>query len=184
MNLKLFLLFAAALLMWILLSKVYMLLYYWAALVAIVIFLHTRSGYKKQPYKWLNLLFFLYMLFIVWERTRGHKFAETPELIINDAEHILFAVIISLLIALLLGMYPKNNYTRLVNIVITVAIFNIIGVINECFQNMLAARPLFVFIPDSKKDLLMNVIGSVVFVLLALLFWKRKTTTLTPADDN
>jgi hypothetical protein len=179
MNLKLFLAFSAALLIWILASKVYMLLYYWAALVTFVAFLNSRVKYKQQPYKWLNLLFYLYMLFIVWERTRGYKFSETTELVINDAEHILFAVTISLLVALAIILTRKRGYIPVKTIVLTVIIFNVLGVVNECFQNILGNRPVFVFIPDSQKDMLMNIGGTVVFVLLALLFWKRRMAGLS-----
>ena len=173
MNLKTFILFSAALLVWILVSKVYMLLYYLGVLLTLVSFLNTRPKYKLQPYKWINLLFYLYVLFIVWERTRHYKFSETTELLINDAEHIFFANIISLLIALILLLtLPIKGYAKL--IVITVIIFNTVGVINEYFQNLIGGRPLWELIPDSKKDLLMNVIGTVVFVLLAWLFYPLK----------
>ncbi len=48
-----------------------------------------------------------------------------------------------------------------------------VGVLNELFQNLIATRPLFILIPDSKKDLLMNIFGTVVFILLSMLV-KRK----------
>jgi hypothetical protein len=169
MNLKTFILFSALLLAWILAAKVYMLLYYLGMLLALVSFLNTRTQYKLQPYKWINLLFFLYVLFIVWERTRHYKFSDTTELVINDVEHIFFANIISLLIALILLLtLPIKGYAKL--IAITVIIFNTVGVINEYFQNLIGSRPLWDLIPDAKKDLLMNVIGTAVFVLLAWLF--------------
>ena len=173
MNLKAFLLFSAALFVWIVASRVYMLLYYWSALLVCVSFLNTRKRFKQQPYKWVNLLFFLYMLFIVWERTRHYKFGALTELIINDAEHIFFAVIISLLIALLLTLSFTNTNSYAKTIVITIVIFNIVGVLNELFQNTIAGRPVFILIPDSQKDILMNLCGSTLFAAISLLWVKN-----------
>lgn len=177
MNLKAFLLFTLLLIAWILVSKVYMLLYYSGVFAVLVSYLNTRAGYKKQPYKWINLLFFIYMLLIVWERTRHYKFSPLAELAINDAEHIFFAVIISTLIALLLLLTIAANYSHRRITAITIITFNVVGVVNECFQNILAHRPVFVFIPDSKKDLLMNILGSAVFLLLAYVHYKTKPRT-------
>ena len=173
MNLKAFLLFSATILVWILISKVYMLLYYWGALLALVSFLNSRPKYKQQPYKWVNLVFFVYMLLIVWERTRHYKFAELSELLINDAEHLFFALVISMLIVMMLVTTTKMVF-NIKTIAITVVVFNAVGVVNEVFQNLLASRPLFTFIPDSKKDLLMNVFGTIAFIALALLLQKKK----------
>ena len=174
MNLKFFLLFSAAIFIWILASKVYMLLYYWGVLLVLVSFLNSQPAFKRQPYQWINLLFFLYMLFIVWERTRHYKFAELAELLINDAEHILFANIISFLIALILVLKLPIFTSYVKRLAATVLLFNAVGFINEWFQNVLSHRPVFIFIPDSQKDLRMNVIGTGVFVFLAWLFYKQK----------
>jgi VanZ family protein len=174
MNLKAFLLFSSALLVWILFSKVYMLLYYWGVFVALVAFLNTRPKYKGQPYKWINLVFYLYMLFIVWERTRHFQYSETAELLINDAEHIFFANIISILIALIITLVTNKHQAFVKNILLSVIIFNAVGVINEYFQNLIGHRSFFYLIADSKKDMLMNLLGSVVFLLLAAFFYKTR----------
>lgn len=148
--------------------------------MAFVSFLNSRTKYKQQPYKWLNLLFFLYMLFIVWERTRQFKFSALAELLINDAEHILFAVIISILIAQLLTLF-KGNYNTARITMQTILIFNAVGVLNECSQNALGQRPVFIFIPDSQKDMLMNLCGTAVFILVAILIRGRKVKNLPAA---
>ena len=178
MNLKLFVLFSAAVLAWVLFAKVYMLLYYWGVLVAAVAFLNSRKKYLLQPYKWVNLVFFVYMLLIVWERTRHSTFAELPELLMNDAEHLFFALVISLLIAMVLATTTRlvfNNTT----IAITAVIFNAVGLVNEVFQNLLAGRPLFIFIPDSQKDLRMNVLGTAIFIVVAWLLQRKKHSPTT-----
>ncbi len=179
MKLKAFLLFSAALFAWILISKVYMLLYYWGVLLVLVSFLNSRKKYQLQPSKTVNLVFFIYMLLIVWERTRHFKFAPLPELLMNDAEHLFFALVISLLIVMLLVTTTRLQF-NVQTISTTAAVFNAVGLVNEVFQNLLAGRPMFIFIPDSQKDLLMNVVGTVVFVVVAWLLQQKKRSPAVP----
>lgn len=146
----------------------------------IAIFLNSNAAYKAQHYRLTNAFMFLYVLFITWERTRHYKFSATAELVVNDAEHILFALLICFIFNFLLSLKKAQALSFTQKLLITIVSFNLVGVLNEGFQNLLGHRPLFVMIDDSKKDILMNVIGSVVFVLLLLVMHTGKKA-ITPS---
>ncbi len=158
-----------ALLSCILASHVYMLLYYWAALLAVALLLHLKPAYKKQSGKLTDFFMLLFVAFIVWERTRHYTFNSTIELVINDAEHILFALLICSIISFLLG--PRNVQVAyaLQKLFVTIFMFNTIGLMNEFFQNTISGRPVYLLIPDSQKDILMNLCGSTLFVAICIL---------------
>jgi len=63
--------------------------------------------------------------------------------------------------------HPLSRWNRAL---IAVIVFNIIGLLNELFQNRLANRSLFTFVRDSIKDLKMNLLGAAFF--LAGLLWR------------
>lgn len=151
-----------------------MLLYYWVVLLLIAVFMYTRPQFKNRHNSFLKIFMLLYVAFITWERTRHYKFAPTPELIINDAEHILFAWLICLIIFNLLALKRSPALTFAKKLIITVIAFNVVGVLNEFFQNTIGHRPLFVMIPDSVKDIIMNVYGAVLFAGVCLLYRYHK----------
>lgn len=98
MNSRYFYPFYSLLLACIIALHNYMLLYYWGALLLLAIFLNSRTQYNTGNGRLTNFCMFAFTAFIVWERTRHYKFSETPEVLINDAEHILFALLICLII--------------------------------------------------------------------------------------
>ena len=168
MKIKAFLLLAAVILLVIIISGKTALYYYWGALVITVSYLNSRPAYLNGRYKLYNFLFLLYLLFVVWERTRWYQFPAAIELIINNLEHILFGIIICFIASLVLKLPPFNIRSFFVRLLLSILIFNSIGFINEYFQNWLYSRPVFTLIPDSVKDLRMNVWGTAVFVLVSM----------------
>jgi hypothetical protein len=169
MKLKTFLLLAAGLLVYIIVSGKTALYYYWTALVLTVSYLNSHKAFLQQRFKLYNTLFFLYLLFVVWERTRQYQFSPPVELAINNLEHILFGIMICFITSLVLRLPPFTIHSFFRRLVLSVLIFNSIGFINEWFQNWLYGRPVFTLIPDSLKDLRMNVWGTVIFVLMSII---------------
>jgi hypothetical protein len=140
--------------------------------------LNAQPLYKTHPYKWFNLIFWTYELVLV-ERLRHFKMNPTAEWWLNNLEHIFFALVIGFLLYVLLAIFwLKKEEQRLQRIIVVSIAFNIIGVINEWNQNLMANRPIFVFIEDSKKDLCMNLIGTSVLFLTVLcrIAWLKKNT--------
>lgn len=158
---------------WIIIDNYPPLIYYWSALMLLVSFLHTRDGYK--PYRNVSNLFFLvYIYFITWVRTRPYKFSAETAFWINNAEHMIFALVVCLVVSLYLTVVfsVRASFGRM--LLYTVIAFNLIGVFNEYFQNMINHRALAILTPDSKKDLLMNVAGTFIFAVLASLYHFNK----------
>ena len=181
MKIKTFLLFAGIILLFIILSGKTILYYYWVALVITVSYLNSHSTYLQKHYKLFNTLFLLYLLFVVWERTRHYQFSPWIELQINNSEHIFFGLMICFIASLVLQLPPFTIRSFFVRLLLSVLLFNGIGFINEWFQNRIYNRPMFILIPDSVKDLRMNLWGTLVFVLVSLTaYWfddKRKIMT-------
>ena len=170
MNTKLFFALYSLLPVWILFSQVYMLLYYWIVLLLVAIYMYTRPPLKSARNNFLNIFMLLYVALITWERTRHYKFSPIPEIIINNSEHILFAFLICLIIFSLLIVKQSLKLTIVKTLIITVVCFNVIGLLNEFFQNIIGRRPVLILIPDSTKDIIMNVYGAVLFAGGTLLF--------------
>jgi hypothetical protein len=168
MNLKIFWLCAAIILAVIFINHKTALYYYWGALVLTVTYLNSRKQYLLEPYKWFNALFLVYLIFVVWERTRHYQFSPIVELWLNNLEHILFGVMICFISTRVLKLSPFNVRSFGLRLLFGILIFNAIGFINEWFQNTLQHRDFFTLIPDSQKDIRMNLIGSAVFLFAAL----------------
>ncbi len=152
----------------ILFTGKYALLYYVVAMHLSLEFLNTRKLYITHSYKLYNFIFWAYEGVLI-ERFRKLRLSDNTEWWLNNAEHIAFAIIICLKVyiylSILIFIEDKNRFKR---VVITVVLFNLIGLVNEYFQNVLGNRTLFVLIEDSIKDLKMNLIGTTIFLLTAL----------------
>ena len=185
MKIKTFFLAAVIILAVIILSGKTALYYYWAALVITVSYLNSRTAFLQERYKVFNALFILYFLFIVWERTRTYQFSANVELQINNAEHILYGMVVCLMANLVLKFPPFALHSFYVRLLLTILIFNSIGLATEWFQNVLYGRPVFTLIPDSLKDLRMNVWGTAIFVLLSVgAYWFSKNGKIRMAVQN
>jgi hypothetical protein len=138
--------------------------------------LNSRPKYFQHPYRVLNFIFWSYDL-VLLERLRGWHFSETIEYLMNCVEHLAFGVIICLKIYIYAAVFTNlSKAQRWKKAMIAVVVFNIIGVINEVFQNAIGGRTLFVFIADSIKDLWMNLLGGSLFLLTVLcrIWWLSK----------
>ena len=155
----------AALLIIILMNGNYSLLYYAAVMVTSIEFLNSQKAFKNLPnYAIYNGVFIGYLIFIILNRSRHFKFSAYTEGSLNIAEHGFFALIICL--KLLLYFHLFSNYSFRLKAIFAALIFNLIGLINEIFQNWLNHRALFLFIEDARKDLIINFLGTVLFLIL------------------
>jgi hypothetical protein len=145
-------------------------LYYAAAMIVLLEGLNWQKAFRLLPnFKMYNTLFVSYLTFIVLNRTRSFKWSEPVEEIINIAEHGFFALIVCSILWLFLNIFTKMAFrAKAIGVFI---IFNVIGVLNEVFQNWLCHHDLVDFIADARKDMIVNMLGSLIF----LIFAKRDT---------
>ena len=152
-------------------------LWYIGAMQVSLEILNKRPLYLQHSYKVYNFIFWIYSL-VLLERLRSTYFSETTEWIINCAEHLFFGIIICIKVYIYTAVFTNHTKrTRWHRALISFLLFNIIGLFNEVFQNSLGNRSLFVFIPDSIKDMEMNLLGAAVFMMAVLcrISWlKRK----------
>jgi len=156
----------------------YVLLYYVAAMHLSLEFLNSRNLYLQHRYKLYNFIFWGYEL-VLTERLRKFRLGETAEWLLNNAEHIAFGMIVCLKVYIYLAILVwKNDNERWKRVLLVIILFNIIGLINEYFQNLTSHRPIFVLIEDSIKDIKMNLLGTSIFFLTALcrIWWLKKNT--------
>jgi len=130
--------------------------------------LNRQPVYRHSRAKLFNTLFCLYEL-VLMERLRSTHFHPTAEWLLNSAEHILFAGIISAKIYLYAESFLwKKTIHRTRRIIWATIAFTALGLVNEYVQNIINSRALFTLIPDSVKDIGMNTIGVLVFFGVAI----------------
>jgi hypothetical protein len=170
MNIKTIRILELIILFIIIITKSYFLLAYNGVMYIFIEILNSKIVYLNQKnYKTINTLFVVYQLFITINRVRTIKFSENTEGPINIVEHIFFALIVCLLISQLLLFFRKMTLNKRQEALLVFTIFNAVGVFNEFFQNIISNRALFIFTPDSIKDIGINLIGSLIFVVYSLI---------------
>jgi hypothetical protein len=128
-------------------------------------FLNSRRVFQEVPeHRRYNAIFIGFVLFIVLNRARAFRFDERVEFILNLAEHGLFALVICLNLLCYLDLLGR--WAHRARMLVVVLLFNVIGLVNEAFQNAMNDRILWFLEPDAIKDIAMNVAGSVIFLLL------------------
>lgn len=174
MNINVFRVLSLLLLARIIFTFQFVLILYWIIFVASVEFLQSRTVYKHRS-KQFTLLFFLYLLLITVVRTSGHRLSKPITYTINVLEHLLFALVISFIVSLYLGLLTRfKNDRGLKRYSSSALLFNCIGFVNEIYQNLAKHKAPLVFSFGARIDLLVNVVGSLLFVLIAHLYLKRR----------
>lgn len=152
--------------------KNWTLLPYWSAMmVSLEILNHNKRYLKQAHFRLYNSFFMAYTLLVVWDRSRKFHVNETIEWGFNSLMHILFGLIVCFKISQYLVVFDKHIKYRTLFIAL---FFNVLGVFNECLQNAMNHRALFVFIPDALKDMLMNIVGTLVFIGVDYWLSKKK----------
>lgn len=156
-----FLLFAA-----VIVIKVPILLVYGALFYLSFEFLNRNQKYLKlkdhNTYNWFFLSFFV---FIVLVRAKIFDVDQGVAFHLNSLEHVGFAAIVCLTLVLYLNILTnvKTGSFKVLGCIFLA--FNLIGLVNEYFQNFFQQKPVFLLQPNDIKDLVVNLIGSGVYVL-------------------
>lgn len=126
-----------------------------------------------------NWLYVAYLAFIVFVRSTIFHFSEEADYHLNTAEHLFFMFIICQTVLIYLELFNVLKGKYLSRVFVVFVLLNLIGILNEYFQNFFNRLPLFIFEDNDLKDLKINLIGSSLFVIMMLVF-KRKV----PASEK
>ncbi|MBL7962274.1 MAG: hypothetical protein JNM31_00385 [Flavobacteriales bacterium] len=144
-----------------------------------LVFLGRLPGYRQHPARYtFDLLFLTYLWAIVAVRCRPFRWSIPVELALNIAEHIGFALVIGLLaylIFLLLFRWPARR-----SLIAALISFNVLGLGNEVFQDIVFGGSLQPFDTDAWKDIGMNAFGSVLLYFII----NRSNDPITPAPTS
>jgi Fe2+ transport system protein B len=122
---------------------------------------HTRY-LSNRYHRYFNAVFIGYLIAVIWDRTRKIHYRFSYEWHFNSVMHIVFALVICLKISIYVSLFKVTSKYK--NFFIAL-IFNVLGLVNEFFQNILCQRSFFILIADAKKDLLMNGVGTLLFLI-------------------
>lgn len=164
---------------WIMLAGVYFMLLYWLVLALSLEWLNSRPFYTHS-WRRLNWFFAGYLYFILLVRAIHWKWEPHFREAVNIIEHLLFAMLVCTLLFLgSLAVNPRLGlYKRLVGVYL---LLNVVGLVNEVYQNIIVGRLAVAFVADSIKDMGVNLAGSLLAALVLLLVAKRSSfLPLTP----
>lgn len=163
----------------IIFSKVYVLLIYESVYYLSFEYLNSNKKYREiNAHKTYNWLFIAYLAFEVLVRAHLFNLGERIDYHINSVEHLFFTFLISLTISIYMHFFDLLAENRLVKLMTVFIILNLIGVINEYFQNFYQGLPLFYLEETDIKDLIINLIGSSLFVIISLIYKPKKMIKL------
>ncbi len=131
--------------------------------ISVEVLLLKKSKSETKLFKFSQLFFIVFVSYVLFARAHIWGFSIETDYNLNTIEHIFFSLVICLLIYFYTSFYSKKMLNP---IFLSVFIFNLIGIINEFFQNYCQEKPIFVLDEFSVKDLIVNALGSVVFILI------------------
>jgi hypothetical protein len=170
---KIRLLFALLMLL-IFSSRATMHFFYLALMWISLEILNSQKSYVHgRLWNLFNHIFVFFTIAVIVNRSRNAHFGNATEAAINIGEHFFYALVIGLKLVIYLRiMHFEIAKKQLLWLVISL---NIGGFFNEVFQNVVCGRATLTFIADAQKDMLVNFIGSLVFLVCALLYLKWNT---------
>jgi hypothetical protein len=155
----------------IILIKTYILLVYEVLFYLSFEYLNSNFKYLKiNLHKIYNWLFLSFLGFIVLVRADLFNFSDTTDYHINSIEHIFFSGIVCLILLVYNQMFNLIRNKFKVLLLVIFITFNFIGLLNEYFQNFFQHTPIFYLKDNDIKDLVINLIGSSLFVIFSLVF--------------
>ena len=132
--------------------------------ISVEVLLFKKSKSETKFFKFSQLFFTVFVSYVLFARAHIWGFSIETDYNLNTIEHIFFSLAICLLIYFYTSFY--SNKKMLNPIFFSVSIFNLIGLINEFFQNDYQGKSIFVLDEFSVKDLIVNALGSIVFIII------------------
>jgi len=166
MNIQQARLFIVIITLSIIITKQYQIFYYLPVMMISIEYLNSNKSYIQSfNYRLINSIFISFVLFITIDRGRPFIFNNTLEIILNSIEHALFGNIICLKASIYYAIIRKKQLLNITELSKIAICFNIFGFFNEFFQNWYKHQSIWQLTFDSRKDILMNIIGSILFVV-------------------
>lgn len=138
-------------------------------------YLNSNKKYLEIGlHKMYNWLYVVYLAFIVFVRSGLFKFQGAVDYNLNTAEHLFFMFLICQTVLVYMQLFNFLNANYLSRLISVFAILNLIGIINEYFQNVYQHLPVFYLEKDDLKDLSINLIGSSLFVIISVIYNRKK----------
>jgi VanZ family protein len=147
--------------------------------INVEILLSHKSKSETNIFKISQLIFIVFVSYVLFARADIWGFSDETYYNLNSLEHILFAIVISLLIYYYILFFDQKK--KLNPIILSVFLFNSIGLINEFFQSYFQGKSVFFLDEFSIKDLIVNVIGSAFFILI-IRFLKTRISVLSSIE--
>lgn len=130
--------------------------------MSVEVLLQKKEKSQTKNFKISQLLFTVFVSYVLFARASIFGFSEQTNYNLNTIEHIFFAQVICLLIFYYISFFSKVS--RLYVILCSAITFNCIGLINEFFQNYFQGKAIFILDEFSIKDLIANVLGTIIFI--------------------
>ena len=132
-------------------------------------YLNQNKKYQQMVfYQTYNWLFISFLSFIVLVRANLFQLSEMIHYHVNSIEHLFFSGIICLILTIYLQILNFNFKSKFTYLLVIFILFNGIGLCNEYFQNYFQHSEVFLLKKDDCKDLIINLIGSSIFVIASL----------------
>ncbi len=135
------------------------------------ILLINKIKSETHIFRCSQLFFMGFVAYVLFVRSFICGFSDTVNYHLNTVEHLLFAIVVSLMI-----LYYFLFFTHIrikFSIWISIFIFNGIGLINEFFQNYFQGKAIFHLESFSVKDIKVNLFGTFLFLLGITLLSRR-----------
>jgi hypothetical protein len=141
-------------------------------------YLNKNTKYLRMPsYRIYNWLFVVFVGFVVLVRSDIFGLSKRIDYHINTLEHLFFSAILCLTTSIYLKVFNILSDSLLKRLIIVFAIFNLIGLLNEFFQNLYQDRPFLSIEGNDIKDSIVNIVGSSMFVLISMLYKSKSVLT-------
>lgn len=132
--------------------------------LSVEILLLKKNKSETKVFKISQLIFTLFVSYVLFVRAHSWGFSEKTEYNLNTIEHLLFSIVICWLIYNYLSFFMTKMWFN--PIVLSVLLFNVIGLVNEFFQNYFQGKSIFILDEFSIKDLVANIFGSIIFIII------------------
>jgi hypothetical protein len=133
-------------------------------------YLNSNKKYLRMPsHQRYNWFFISFVLFVVMVRADLFGFSDRVDYHINTVEHLFFSAVMCLMVLVYLQLFKMVSKQPLLKLTVVFVVLNFLGLINEFFQNLFQERPFFSIEGNDIKDMIVNFIGSSVFVIISLL---------------
>lgn len=164
---------------------IYALIAYIVVYYASFEYLNSNRNYLRMTlHQVWNWLYIAYFAFVVFVRCHIIKFYETTNYHLNTAEHLFFAFLICQTLLIYMQIFGILKKKWLLRLTLVFGTLNLIGLINEFFQNFYQQTSFFYLEAADLKDMVINFIGSLSFVVVSVIRKRKKILKLNTSKNK